>query len=182
MQRILDGIPLKLNCDYLKHRGEFKTTNLVVFTGLIDEYFGFDLGKLKYRGQQRRHEYLADIEFALPCGQINNPDPTTTPQIRTIEWKHIMSPEEIRDIRGTVLTHETAFTPENPNGCEYPFPDEMNALLYQAYHKRAKMIPGLLVCGRLGEYRYYDMDQAIARAILLARRILQGNNPAFLCG
>lgn len=175
MQRMLEGVPLKLNCDYLKHRGEFKTANLVVFTGLIDEYFGFDLGKLKYRGQQTRHEYLSDIEFVLPCGQINNPDPATGPQIRTLEWKHMMPPEETSHIRGTVLTHEIAFTPENPNDCEYPFPDEKNGRLYQAYYERAKMIPDLLVCGRLGEYRYYDMDQAIARAMLLARRILRGN-------
>jgi UDP-galactopyranose mutase len=180
MQQMLVDIPIKLNCDYLKHRGEFKTTHLVVFTGLIDEYFGFDLGKLKYRGQQRRHEYLADAQFVLPCGQINNPDPTTTSQIRTIEWKHIMPPDEISNIRGTVLTHETAFTPEEPNDCEYPFPDEMNARLYQSYHERAKMIPNLLICGRLGEYRYFDMDQAIARAMLLARRILQGTTLRFI--
>ena len=93
-----------------------------------------------------------------------------------------MPPEEIRHIRGTVLTHETAFTPEEPNDCEYPFPDEMNARLYQSYRERAKMIPNLLVCGRLGEYQYYDMDQTIARSLLLARRIIQGSHPAFLCG
>ena len=77
-------------------------------------------------------------------------------------------------IRGTVLTREVTVTPTDPNDFEYPFPDETNSRLYQAYRERAQAIPNLLVCGRLGEYRYYDMDQAIARAQLLAKRILNG--------
>jgi UDP-galactopyranose mutase len=174
MRRLLAGIPLQLNCDYLEHRDEFKAAKLVVFTGPIDEFFGCDLGKLEYRGQRRQHEYLPDVEFVLPCGQVNNPDPAAGPHIRTLEWKHMMQLEEARHIRGTVLTRETTFTPDDPNDFEYPFPDEANARLYAAYCERAKTIPKLLVCGRLGEYHYYDMDQAIARATLLARRILAG--------
>jgi UDP-galactopyranose mutase len=174
MRRMTEDIQLKLNCDYLKHRGEFKAAKMTVFTGPVDEFFGCDLGKLKYRGQRRQHEYLADVEFAQPCGQVNNPDPASGPHIRTLEWKHMMQRDLTRHIHGTVLTRETTVTPDDPNDFEYPFPDEANAKLYKAYRERAEKIPNLLVCGRLGEYKYYDMDQAIARAMLLARRILSG--------
>jgi len=174
MEKMLEGIPLQLNCDFLKHRREFKANKLLIFTGPIDEFFVCDLGKLKYRGQRRQHEYLPDVQFAQPCGQVNNPDPASGPHIRTLEWKHMMQPEKIPAIRGTVLTREVTVTPENPNDFEYPFPDEANARLYAAYRERAKATPNLLVAGRLGEYKYYDMDQAIARAMLLVKRILSG--------
>jgi UDP-galactopyranose mutase len=174
MCRVLEGIPVLLNCDYLKQQGDFKTAKQVVFTGPIDEYFGFDLGRLKYRGQRRTHEYLPDVEFAQPCGQVNNPDMANGPHIRTLEWKQMMQREFARRIRGTVLTREVTVTPDDPNDYEYPFPDEMNAHLYQAYRERAEKIPNLLICGRLGEYRYYDMDQAIARAMMLSKWLLNG--------
>lgn len=174
MVKMLEGIPVMLNCDYLASRDEFSGAATVIFTGPIDEYFGFDLGRLKYRGQQRTHEYLADVDYVQPCGQVNNPDPANGTHIRTLEWKHMMPKHFADRIRGTVLTRETTITPQDPGGYEYPFPDDANARLYKAYRERAGKIPGLLICGRLGEYRYYDMDQAIARAQLLARRILDG--------
>ncbi len=176
MRKLLRGIPMLLNCDYLSHRDDFKDPKMVIFTGPIDEFFGCDLGRLKYRGQQRHHEYLPDIEFAQPCAQVNNPDPANGPHIRTLEWKRMMQPEYARRIGGTVLTREITVTPADPNDFEYPFPDEANARLYQAYRARAKAVPDLLICGRLGEYRYYDMDQAIARAFVLAKRILSNSS------
>lgn len=172
MKRMLADIPVLLNCDYLRHRNEFKAGKLRIFTGPIDEYFGFDLGRLKYRGQQRSHQYMPDVDFIQPCGQINNPDPSLGPHIRTLEWKHMMPLKYAAMIRGTVLTREVTITPTDPNSYEYPFPDSTNSRLYASYRKRAEQIPDLLVCGRLGEYRYYDMDQAMGRALKLAERIL----------
>src|ERR1041385_4292581 len=172
MKQILNGIPLVLGCDYLKQRSDFRANILTVFTGPIDEYFRYDLGHLKYRGQIREHQYLPDTEFAKPCGQVNNPDAANGPHIRTLEWKHMMPSDPLNPLRGTLLTREVTVTPADPNDFEYPFPDEPNASLFREYQERARSIPGLLVCGRLGEYRYYDMDQAIARAMLLAKRIL----------
>jgi len=75
-------------------------------------------------------------------------------------------------IRGSVLTREIPFTPSNPEEYEYPFPDQFNSDLYGRYRERADALADVLICGRLGEYRYYDMDQAIARARLLAERLL----------
>ena len=172
MRQMVAGIPIRLNCDYLRHREALRPRRMTIFTGPIDEYFQFDLGHLKYRGQQREHEYLPDVEFIQPCGQVNNPDPAQGTHIRTLEWKHMMPREEAGRLRGTVLTREVTVTPSDPDHYEYPFPDEANARLYRAYRERARAIPNLLICGRLGEYRYYDMDQAIGRAMLLAKRIL----------
>jgi UDP-galactopyranose mutase len=80
-------------------------------------------------------------------------------------------------IRGTVLTREVTTTPLDSNHYEYPFPDDANASLYRRYRERAETVPNLLICGRLGEYRYYDMDQAIARALMLANQLLADPGP-----
>ncbi len=88
----------------------------------------------------------------------------------------IMQPEFAERIRGSVVTQETTVTAENPSDYDYPFPNEANSRLYEAYRERARATPNLLVCGRLGDYRYYDMDQAIARAMLLAERIKSGSS------
>jgi UDP-galactopyranose mutase len=176
-RRMLDGIPVMLNVDYLARRLDFSAKKCLVFTGPIDEFFGFDQGKLVYRGQRRTHCYHSDvIGFAQPCGQVNNPTHAGGPHVRTLEWKHMMNPEYRDRIRGTVLTTEVPFTPDQPTDYEYPFPDDVNAALYQLYRKRADALEGVLVCGRLGEYRYYDMDQAIARAMALAERIIHNRS------
>jgi UDP-galactopyranose mutase len=90
----------------------------------------------------------------------------------------MMHPAEAKPITGTLLTTETPFTPTDSAQYEYPFPDQENAQLYRRYRKLADDTDALLVCGRLGEYRYFDMDQAIARAILLAERILNDDPEA----
>ena len=172
MSNLIAGIPTWLNYDYLEQRSALKARKQLIFTGPIDEFFGFDLGKLKYRAQKRTDEYLAHTDFFQPCGQVNNPSPLHGPHIRTLEWKHMMPPAQTQGIKGTVITRETPFTPHEPDQYEYPFPDQMSKNLYRAYHRRADAIPQLCICGRLGEYRYYDMDQAIARAMVLAKKIL----------
>jgi len=79
-------------------------------------------------------------------------------------------------VTGTVITHETPYTPSNPGDYEYPFPDLANRTLYLKYRERADSHDRLLVCGRLGEFRYFDMDQAIGRALTIADRILRGHS------
>jgi UDP-galactopyranose mutase len=172
VQNMLTGIPLWLNFDYLKNRSGIEARRGLVFTGPIDEFFGYRLGKLQYRGQLREHSYLPYADYVQPCQQINNPQLENGLHIRTIEWKHMMPAEAAARARGTVLTTEQTITPSDPDGYEYPFPDAANKALFQAYAKQAEAIPNVLICGRLGEYRYYDMDQAIARARMLARRII----------
>ena len=172
MERMLDGIKVELECDYLAVRDQISVTRATIYTGPIDEFFGYDLGRLAYRGQRREHRYLPGRTTYQPFGQVNNPDPAGGEHIRTLEWKHMMEPGYDRDRPGTVITTEVPFSPTDPNDFEYPFPDSRNADLYARYRERVKAIPGLFICGRLGEYRYYDMDQAIGRANVVARRIL----------
>jgi len=172
MRRLLEGIRVIPQCDYLEHRRAFSARKLLVYTGPIDAWFGHDLGRLAYRGQRREHEYLADQEIEQPAPVVNNPHPAGGLHVRTIEWKHLMSADAAADVSGTILTREIPTTPGDPDAFEYPFPDAANRALYRRYRVRAEKTPGLLVCGRLGEHRYYDMDQAIARALALSQRIL----------
>ena len=172
MRRILEGVPVKLEFDYLTRRSEVRARNLLVFTGPIDAFFDFDLGRLAYRGQQRVHRYLMDVHFAQPCGQVNNPQHSGGPHIRTLEWKLMMKPDIAARLRGTVLTTETPFSPNDPNDYEYPFPDRANEAMAEVYRLRARSLESTIICGRLGEYRYYDMDQAVGRAMAIAYKIL----------
>lgn len=175
VKNMIDTIPVELNFDFLKNRENIVANKLLVFTGPIDEFFNYKYGKLKYRSQQREVEYRENINEFQPCIQVNYPD-GKEPRIRTIEWKHLLMPETKEKIKGTVLTHETPFTPENPNQYEYPFPDKYNKNLYEKYKTDADRLNDTLICGRLGEYKYYDMDQAIGRAMLLASQILKKHN------
>jgi UDP-galactopyranose mutase len=169
---MLAGIPVLMNFDYLRNRDKFHARRLLVFTSPIDEFFDFRLGNLRYRGQIREHRYLPDVDYALPCMQVNNPQMENGPHIRTLEWKHMMPAEAAESIRGTVLTTERPVTPDSPDNYEYPFPDITNRELYERYSQRANAMSEVLICGRLGEYRYYDMDQAISKARMLARKVL----------
>jgi UDP-galactopyranose mutase len=170
MERMLAGVPLVLNFDYLKDRDTFKARKKLIFTGPIDEYFGFELGKLAYRGQKRSTSYVADVDWKQPCGQVNRP--SDEEQIRDIEWKHMLRPDYAARIRGTVLTREVPWTPDSPEHYEYPFPDDKNQELFEQYQMMAKECAGdVLICGRLGEYRYYDMDHAIGRAMTLVKHL-----------
>ena len=172
MHRMLAGIRVVTRVDYLRQRQRFTAGVATFFTGPIDEFFGFDLGRLAYRGQRRSHAYLPEVAWHQPVAQVNHPDPAAA-AIRTLEWKHMMEPELRETLPGTVITTETPYAPDDPGCYEYPFPDAANRRLYTRYRERADALPGLVMCGRLGEYRYYDMDQAIGRALTLARRALK---------
>jgi len=173
METLFAGIEVRCGVDFLAHREALAGRRLTVFTGAIDEYFGFDLGRLDYRAQRRRHLWLGRTEYKHATVQTNFPDPADGAFIREIEWKHTMPAEEAAAIEGTLVTQEYPVAPEHPDQYEYPFPSDANQRLYETYAERARAFPDLLICGRLGEYRYYDMDQAIARAMtLFERRVL----------
>jgi UDP-galactopyranose mutase len=172
-RRLLEGIPVVLNCDFLAARRCFRARELLIFTGAIDEFFSYDLGRLEYRAQRREHIFLPNESSIQPCGQVNNPSPDAGTHIRTLEWKHMMPPEQSAGIAGTLITREHPFTPSHADRYEYPFPDQRNQTLYEAYRSRASALDRVMICGRLGEYRYFDMDQAIGRALRTSRKILR---------
>ncbi len=172
MSRMLQGIEVRTNMHFDADESRGVAKRMLIYTGPIDAFFGYDLGRLDYRGQQRTHQWQADTDLKYPCGQVNNPSPQAGPHIRTLEWKHMMPPDA-QPVRGTLLTRETPFTPDDPDSYEYPMPDQSNRKLYERYRQRADAMERVLIAGRLGEYRYYDMDQAIGRAMLLAERLLE---------
>ncbi len=176
MRNMLAGIPLILESDFLELRDQFNARKLLIYTGPIDAYFAYKYGKLQYRGQMRETMYYSDIEHFQPVGQVNNPSLTNGGHIRTLEWKYMMRKDLASKVHGTVITRETPFTPEEPDKFEYPFPDDLNARLYQRYADEAKAMNKVLICGRMGEYRYYDMDQAIGRAMVLCGSILNAKD------
>ena len=179
MKKLLDGIEIHTNVDYLIDKNNFEYRKKLIFTGPIDEFFDYKLGKLTYRGQLRNSEYRPEQQFAQCNSVVNYPNPADAPYVRRIEWKYFMEPELRDTFPGTLLTTETPYTPDHPDGYEYPFPDNTNAKLYKKYRTLADQLDNVLICGRLGEYRYFDMDQAIGRAFMLANREL-GLNVQFL--
>lgn len=172
VEGMLAAIPTLLDFDFLANRREIRPRRMTVFTGAIDEYYGYTLGRLKYRGQIRSTTYLPELRCYQPAAQVNEPQHAGGRHIRTIEWKHLMQSSKAESLSGTIVTQETPFSPERSDEYEYPFPDEENAVLYERYRKLASADTKTMICGRLGEYRYYDMDQAIARGRLLAHRML----------
>jgi hypothetical protein len=87
-------------------------TDHLIYTGPIDEYFGFDLGRLAYRGQRRSHAYLPEMAWHQPVAQVNHPDPAVA-AIRTLEWKHMMEPELRDRLPGTLRTVRLAKNPQH---------------------------------------------------------------------
>ena len=172
MENMLDGIPVVLNFDYLEAPDVIRPRRKLIFTGPIDEFFDYRLGKLKYRGQKRERFYWTSGRDAeIP--QMNHPDPRESSRIRSIEWKCMMPEYLSCRISGTVITREEPYTPTDPDAYEYPFPDAENAALYAKYREEADSLDRILICGRLGEYAYLDMDQAIERATVLAQKLLE---------
>jgi UDP-galactopyranose mutase len=172
MESLIAGIPCRFGVDYLQAATEFQSRKALVFTGPIDEYFGFDLGRLGYRAHQRVHRFLPDCERYQPCAQVNHPDSDDHGPLRTLEWKHLLPSAAQAQARGTLITYEHPFTPADSDEFEYPVPTARNARLYEQYRRRASSIPKLVLCGRLGSYCYLDMDQAMDRALRLAEKLL----------
>jgi UDP-galactopyranose mutase len=171
MVNLVAGIPCLVGVDYLEVRSEYRARKALVFTGSIDEFFGFDMGHLTYRTQKRQHRWFPHLNWYQPCGQVNHPGSNDAEPLRTVEWKHLMQAEQQPQIRGTIITSEYPSAPDTPDQFEYPLPTTHNQLLYRRYRGRAQAVPRLIACGRLGEFCYLDMDQAIDRAMSVARRL-----------
>ena len=166
VQKLLDGAEIRLNTDYLAERDMLDTlAEKVVYTGPIDAYFGYGLGNLEYRSVRFETELL-DIPNFQGNAAVNYTD-RETPWTRIIEhkWFTFGRDEDGNDLPKTVISRE--YSSEWKPGDEpyYPVNNEKNAALYAAYRALADREEKVLFGGRLGEYRYYDMDQVIASAL-----------------
>ena len=168
VENLLAGVEVRLNCDYLEHKAELDAlADRVVYTGPIDAYFGYRLGALEYRSVRFETELL-DMPNFQGNAAVNYTD-RETPWTRIIEhkWFEFGKDAEGNDLPRTVVSRE--YSSEWKVGDEpyYPVNDERNAALYAEYKKLADAEPKVVFGGRLGEYRYYDMDQTIAAALRL---------------
>lgn len=163
---MLDGIEVQLGEDYLENRDYWnRTAERVIFTGPIDAYFDFRLGYLEYRSVRFETEVL-DIGNFQGNAVVNYTD-EETPWTRIIEhkWFQFGKDEDGNDLQKTVVSRE--YPSEWKPGDEpyYPVNDEKNGKLYESYKVLAEREKNVSFGGRLGEYRYYDMDQVIAAAL-----------------
>jgi UDP-galactopyranose mutase len=172
MAAMLDGIDVYLGIDYQEVRHSIKAKK-TIYTGPIDEFFGFDMGRLQYRGQRRAHRIVDASTHGLPCIQVNNPTYAGGAHIRSIDWRHLLNDQQRSEVKRTIITTETPYSPSDPDCFEYPFPDSANQQLAAAYQQRAKEIgPSVLIAGRLGSFQYMDMDQAIAKALSMRGKVM----------
>ena len=170
---MLDGIEVRLNTDYLENKDELdKLAEKVVYTGAIDAYFDYKLGALEYRSVRFDTEVLDTPNFQGNAA-VNYTD-RETPWTRIIEhkWFEFGKDDEGNDIPKTVISRE--YSSEWKVGDEpyYPDNDEKNGKLYQEYKKLAEDEKNVIFGGRLGEYKYYDMDAVIASALGLCEKEL----------
>ena len=173
VERLLDGIEVRLSCDYLENREALdREAKRVVYTGPIDAFFGFRLGTLEYRSVRFETELLDQPNFQGNAA-VNYTD-RETPWTRIIEhkWFTFGKDEQGNDLPKTVISRE--YSAEWKPGDEpyYPVNDEKNGALYQRYRALAEREEKVVFGGRLGEYKYYDMDQVIAAALQKAREEL----------
>lgn len=167
VENMLDGIEVRLNTDYLKNKAELdKLAKKVIYTGAIDAYFNFKLGALEYRSVRFETEVLDKPNFQGNAA-VNYTD-RETPWTRIIEHKWF----EFGTQPKTVISRE--FSSEWKPGDEpyYPVNDEKNGKLYLEYKKLAESEENVIFGGRLGEYKYYDMDAVIASALELCKNQL----------
>lgn len=173
VENLLEGIEVRLNEDYLKDKAKWNAmAKKVVYTGAIDAYFDYTLGNLEYRSVRFENEIL-DVPNFQGNAAVNYTD-RETPWTRIIEhkWFEFGKDENGNDLPKTIISKE--YSSEWKPGDEpyYPVNDKKNGELYQKYKALAEKEENIIFGGRLGEYKYYDMDAVIASALECARNQL----------
>ena len=168
VERMLDGIEVRLDVDYLDDKEYWdRQAEKIIYTGPIDAYFNYSLGNLEYRSVRFETELL-DMPNFQGNAAVNYTD-AETPWTRIIEhkWFEFGKDENGKDLPKTVISRE--YSSEWKPGDEpyYPVNDEKNGQLYEQYKALADKEEKVIFGGRLGEYKYYDMDVTIASALAL---------------
>jgi len=164
MERMLEGADVVLGVDYVVNRAAFKgVADTVVYTGAIDGYFEYAFGPLEYRSL-RFEEEIVDTADYQGVAVMNFTD-AETPFTRIIEHKHFERTPSVR----TVISHE--YPQDWSPGLDpyYPMEDEDNRARYRRYAELGQAEAGVFFGGRLGEYRYYDMQDTVGSALTKAR-------------
>ena len=162
-KRMLDhpNIELMLGTDWADVKDKIRADH-IVFTGPIDEYFGYRFGKLPYRSLRFEHQVI-DQEQYQPVAVVNYPHPDV-PYTRITEYKHLTGQEHDK----TSITYEYPSAEGDPY---YPIPRPENQELFKRYEALADATAGVTFVGRLATYRYYNMDQVVGQALATFRRL-----------
>jgi UDP-galactopyranose mutase len=153
-------IEVLLGCDFQQIRDETPYRELI-YTGPIDAFFGYRFGRLPYRSLEFRFETL-DVEWAQPVGTVNYPNDHD--YTRVSEFKHLTGQSAPR----TTVVYEY---PRDEGEPYYPVPRPENSALFKRYQALAQSTAGVHFAGRLGTYKYYNMDQVVAQALTLFDRL-----------
>lgn len=162
IEKLLEDSDVRLGVDFFSDReGLTNLARHVIFTGKVDEFFGYRFGRLDYRTLRFEHEVL-DTPKAQPCAVITD-NTKENDYVRICEHKHF--DPQAADLPTTVVTRE--YSVEYTDGMEalYPVNDVRNTAIYARYHDLANREPGVTFGGRLAEYRYYDMAPVMAKAL-----------------
>jgi UDP-galactopyranose mutase len=154
------SIKLELQCDYRQVIKEVKFKTLI-YSGPVDEYFDFRFGELPYRSLRFHHETLP-TEYLQPVAVINYPNDHD--YTRVTEFKYLTG--QTHSYTSVVYEY-----PSNVGDPYYPVPTRENAALYSRYAELAAATKGVSFVGRLGTYRYYNMDQVVAQALTLCKQL-----------
>jgi len=166
IENILEGIEIRLDEDYLENKRQWDgMAKKIVYTGPIDEYFGYRLGALEYRSVRFETEIL-DIPNYQGNAAVNYTD-KDTPWTRIIEhkWFEFGIDENGNSLPKTIISKEYSSEWEPGDEPYYPVNDEKNNELYKKYNELACMEKNVIFGGRLGEYKYYDMDSTVAAVL-----------------
>lgn len=172
VEKMLEGIDVRLSVDFLRDRDALlEQTEHVIYTGPVDEYYDYELGTLEYRSLRFETEVLNVPNYQGVAG-VNYTD-SETPYTRIVEHKHFRfmegNPEK------TVITKEYPAEWHKGEESYYPVNDARNEVLYKKYAEKASKDDKVIFAGRLGTYKYYDMDKALAAALELTDKLLQAN-------
>ena len=167
IDKLLEGIEVRLNTDFLENKEEYSAlTEKIVYTGTIDSYFDYSLGNLDYRSLRFETETL-DIKEFQPVAVVNYNE-RQIPYTRIIEHKHF----EFGKQEKTVITREYPADWQKGDEPYYPVNDDRNNALYEQYKLLAENEKNVIFGGRLGQYKYYDMDKCIEASLLLCEEEL----------
>ena len=173
VSNLLAGIEVRLGTDYLKCKEYYdKLAKKIIYTGAIDAYFEYKLGTLDYRSIRFENEIL-DIPNFQGNAVVNYTD-RETPWTRIIEhkWFEFGKDENGNDLPKTIISKEYSSEWHLDDEPYYPVNDDKNTSLYNYYKRLSQKEPNVIFGGRLGEYRYYDMDQVVEASLLRAEKEL----------
>lgn len=165
-EKMLDhpNISVELGVEFDKERA-LADYDHVVYTGPIDAYFDHCYGRLPYRSLRFEHEHLPGVSQFQPVGTVNYPNDHAFTRIT--EFKHLTGQEH----SGTSIVREY---PQAEGDPYYPVPSDDSEALYKRYQALTEKEDNVTFVGRLAEYRYYNMDQVVAAALVAANRLLEG--------